>query len=164
MPVPPRPGSADVRQIVGCASLARPLSLLAKGQHDVVTRHHVWDEPLTTPLIGPRIGHGLGGVEAAAVSLTHLVVIPSFNSGRLLAATVAAARAQWAPIWIVIDGSTDASAVAVEAMAREDSVEEIVKTGLLAKKKQTGNCQTRTTNAVYNRNMTQSLSLSLSLW
>jgi len=67
-----------------------------------------------------RIGHGLGGVEAAAVSLTHLVVIPSFNSGRLLAATVAAARAQWAPIWIVIDGSTDASAVAVEAMARED--------------------------------------------
>ena len=42
------------------ATALRPLSLLAKGQHDVVTRHHVWDEPLTTPLIGPRIGHGLG--------------------------------------------------------------------------------------------------------
>jgi len=54
------------------------------------------------------------------VSTTHLVLIPSFNSGRLLAQTVAAARSQWAPVWIVIDGSTDGSADAVEAMARKD--------------------------------------------
>ncbi len=54
------------------------------------------------------------------VSQTHLVLIPSFNSGPLLASTVAAARAQWAPVWIVIDGSTDGSAATVEAMARID--------------------------------------------
>ena len=54
------------------------------------------------------------------VSNTHFVLIPSFNSGRLLAATVAAARAFWAPVWVVIDGSTDDSLAAVETMARQD--------------------------------------------
>jgi glycosyltransferase involved in cell wall biosynthesis len=54
------------------------------------------------------------------ISKTHLVVIPSFNSGRLLADTVAAARACWAPIWIVIDGSTDGSATPIEALAQTD--------------------------------------------
>ncbi len=53
-------------------------------------------------------------------SPTHLVLIPSFDSGGLLAATVAAARAHWAPVWVVIDGSTDGSDAAVEAMARAD--------------------------------------------
>jgi glycosyltransferase involved in cell wall biosynthesis len=52
--------------------------------------------------------------------MTHVVIIPSFNSGALLATTVAAARAHWAPVWIVIDGSTDGSPEAVEAMARTD--------------------------------------------
>lgn len=54
------------------------------------------------------------------VSRTHLVIIPSFDSGRLLAQTAAAARRYWAPIWVVIDGSTDESAAAVEAMASVD--------------------------------------------
>jgi glycosyltransferase involved in cell wall biosynthesis len=54
------------------------------------------------------------------VSVSHLVLIPSFNSGRLLASTVAAARACWAPVWVVVDGSTDDSAASVEAMARTD--------------------------------------------
>ena len=56
----------------------------------------------------------------ATVSDSHLVVIPSFNSGRLLADTVVAARACWAPVWVVIDGSSDGSARAVDAMARTD--------------------------------------------
>jgi glycosyltransferase involved in cell wall biosynthesis len=56
-----------------------------------------------------------------AVSLTHLVLIPSFNSGPLLASTVAEARSCWAPVWIVIDGSTDGSAAMVEAMAQSDT-------------------------------------------
>jgi glycosyltransferase involved in cell wall biosynthesis len=60
-------------------------------------------------------------IDRAAISDSHLVLIPSFNSGRLLADTVAAARAYWAPVWIVIDGSTDGSAQAVDAMARKDS-------------------------------------------
>jgi glycosyltransferase involved in cell wall biosynthesis len=59
-------------------------------------------------------------LDCPAVLLTHLVIIPSFNSGRLLASTVAAARLFWAPIWIVIDGSTDDSAAEVESMAQTD--------------------------------------------
>ncbi len=53
-------------------------------------------------------------------SRTHLVVIPSYNSGRLLEQTVRTARAHWAPVWVVIDGSSDGSPAAVEAMARLD--------------------------------------------
>ena len=44
--------------------------------------------------------------------------MPSFNSGPLLASTVAAACAFWVPIWVVIDGSDDGSGAAVDAMAR----------------------------------------------
>lgn len=54
-------------------------------------------------------------------SATHLVLIPSYDSGRLLAATLAEALAQWAPVWVVIDGSTDRSGADAEAMARADS-------------------------------------------
>ena len=40
---------------------------------------------------------------------THLVIIPSFNSGPKLMETVKEALAQWRPVWVVIDGSTDGS-------------------------------------------------------
>lgn len=43
-------------------------------------------------------------------SSTHLVLIPSYNPGPRLAATVAAALRQWSPVWVVDDGSTDGSA------------------------------------------------------
>lgn len=66
------------------------------------------------------IASGLVEQHRPHVSKTHLVLIPSFNSGPLLAATVAAARAFWAPVWVVIDGSTDDSIAAVESMARMD--------------------------------------------
>jgi len=46
-------------------------------------------------------------------SSTHLVLIPSYNTGPILAATVAAARAAWAPVWLVVDGSDDGSADAL---------------------------------------------------
>ncbi len=39
----------------------------------------------------------------------RLVLIPSFNTGRLLLATVQAALQVWQPVWVVIDGSTDGS-------------------------------------------------------
>jgi glycosyltransferase involved in cell wall biosynthesis len=42
-------------------------------------------------------------------SPSHLVLIPAFNPGRLLKATVEKARQQWAPVWVVVDGSTDGS-------------------------------------------------------
>lgn len=43
-------------------------------------------------------------------SSTHLVLVPSYNPGPRLAATVAAALEQWSPVWVVDDGSTDGSA------------------------------------------------------
>jgi glycosyltransferase involved in cell wall biosynthesis len=53
-------------------------------------------------------------------SSTHLVLIPSYNSGPRLADTVAAALEQWSPVWVVVDGSTDASEAPVRALAERD--------------------------------------------
>jgi glycosyltransferase involved in cell wall biosynthesis len=53
-------------------------------------------------------------------STTHLVLIPAYNPGDLLVRTVRAARAVWAPVWVVVDGSTDGSTAAVQAMAGQD--------------------------------------------
>lgn len=51
---------------------------------------------------------------------THLVLIPSYNPGVKVYETVRAARAQWTPVWVVVDGSTDGSTQALQAMAAED--------------------------------------------
>ena len=53
-------------------------------------------------------------------SRTHLVLIPSYNTGDRLFSTVAAARAQWNPVWVVIDGSTDGTGERLQAMAASD--------------------------------------------
>jgi glycosyltransferase involved in cell wall biosynthesis len=50
------------------------------------------------------------------LSRTHLVVIPSYNTGPRLAETVAAARAAWPVVWVVVDGSTDGSAAPLRAI------------------------------------------------
>lgn len=52
-------------------------------------------------------------------SATHLVLIPSYNPGPKVLATVRAALAHWSPVWVVVDGSTDGSAEALQALARE---------------------------------------------
>lgn len=54
-------------------------------------------------------------------SSTHLVVIPSYNSGAKLAQTATEALAQWHPVWIVVDGSTDGSDSAVAALGLPES-------------------------------------------
>jgi glycosyltransferase involved in cell wall biosynthesis len=51
------------------------------------------------------------------VAQTHLVLIPSFNSGGKLTPTVAAALYHWQPVWVVIDGSTDGSAERLAELA-----------------------------------------------
>jgi glycosyltransferase involved in cell wall biosynthesis len=56
-----------------------------------------------------------------SASSTHLVLIPSFNPGAKLDETVRGARAQWNPVWVVVDGSTDGSAERLQAMAQHDS-------------------------------------------
>lgn len=53
-------------------------------------------------------------------SATHLVLIPSYNPGAKVYDTVCAARAQWNPVWVVVDGSTDGSAEGLQAMAATD--------------------------------------------
>ena len=53
-------------------------------------------------------------------SRTHLVLIPSYNPGPKVYETVRSARAQWTPVWVVVDGSTDASVKGLQAMAAQD--------------------------------------------
>lgn len=53
-------------------------------------------------------------------SSSHLVMIPSYNPGSKVDATVREARAQWNPVWVVIDGSTDGSTERLRAMAATD--------------------------------------------
>jgi glycosyltransferase involved in cell wall biosynthesis len=53
-------------------------------------------------------------------SATHLVLIPSYNTGPILVETVRAARAVWAPVWVVLDGSTDGSRERLAALAAAD--------------------------------------------
>ena len=53
-------------------------------------------------------------------SRTHLVLIPSYNPGPMVYETVREARRYWAPVWVVVDGSTDATPERLQAMARED--------------------------------------------
>jgi glycosyltransferase involved in cell wall biosynthesis len=52
------------------------------------------------------------------LSSTHLVLIPSYNSGALLARTVAKACAHWPAVWVVVDGSTDDSAASLAHLKR----------------------------------------------
>jgi glycosyltransferase involved in cell wall biosynthesis len=49
-----------------------------------------------------------------------LVIIPSYNPGAKGLETVRAAREQWAPVWIITDGSTDGTPDALAALAIGD--------------------------------------------
>ena len=60
-------------------------------------------------------------MSAGAPSRTHLVVIPSYNPGPQVYATVRAARAEWTPVWVVVDGGDDGSREGLEQMARDDA-------------------------------------------
>ena len=55
------------------------------------------------------------------VSPTHLVLIPSYNPGPQVLETVRAARAQWTPVWVVVDGSTDGTDAQLQALAASDA-------------------------------------------
>ena len=49
-----------------------------------------------------------------------MVLIPSYNPGGKVFETVRAAREQWEPVWVVVDGSTDGTAAGLQEMALRD--------------------------------------------
>jgi glycosyltransferase involved in cell wall biosynthesis len=53
-------------------------------------------------------------------SQTHLVIIPSYNTGPKLLETVKQSLACWQPVWVVMDGSTDGSAAALTKWADQE--------------------------------------------
>jgi glycosyltransferase involved in cell wall biosynthesis len=53
-------------------------------------------------------------------SRTHVVLIPSYNPGRKVFETVRAAREQWEPVWVIVDGSTDGTGAGLQEMALGD--------------------------------------------
>lgn len=51
---------------------------------------------------------------------SHLVLIPSYNTGAKVLTTVIEARRFWAPVWVVVDGSTDGTGEALTRLAADD--------------------------------------------
>lgn len=49
-------------------------------------------------------------------SKSHLLLIPSYNPGKLVISTVQDALAQWQPVWVIADGSSDGSTEALQRM------------------------------------------------
>ncbi|BAK76092.1 glycosyl transferase, family 2 [Pseudogulbenkiania sp. NH8B] len=49
-----------------------------------------------------------------------MVLIPSYNPGPKVFDTVCAARAQWSPVWVIVDGSNDGSEQTLLQMAADD--------------------------------------------
>lgn len=53
-------------------------------------------------------------------SATHLVLIPSYNAGARALETVQEALRYWAPVWVVVDGSTDGTGAQLQELARSE--------------------------------------------
>lgn len=53
-------------------------------------------------------------------SLSHCVVIPTFDSGDLLEPTVRSVLDAWNPVYLVVDGSTDCSASVAAGLAKSE--------------------------------------------
>jgi len=54
-------------------------------------------------------------------STTHLVLIPSYNTGNRVFSTVREARNYWNPVWVVVDGSSDGTGAGLKAVAESDA-------------------------------------------
>lgn len=57
----------------------------------------------------------------STASKTHLVLIPSYNTGEKVLETVRDARSRWEPVWVVVDGSTDGTGERLQALAAADA-------------------------------------------
>jgi glycosyltransferase involved in cell wall biosynthesis len=58
--------------------------------------------------------------DSNVATTSHVVIIPSYNTGPRLFDTVAAIRRQERPVWVIIDGSTDGTSEKLERMAAHD--------------------------------------------
>lgn len=54
------------------------------------------------------------------ISHSHLVLIPSYNTGIKVPETVRNALAVWQPVWVVVDGSTDGTAETLRTLAAHE--------------------------------------------
>ena len=52
---------------------------------------------------------------------SHLVILPSYNSGHLLRQTILTVLEKWKPVWVVLDGSNDSSVAEAYNLQREES-------------------------------------------
>ena len=52
---------------------------------------------------------------------SHLIILPSYNSGHLLGQTIFAVLEYWKPVWVVLDGSTDSSVTQAHDLQRRHS-------------------------------------------
>jgi glycosyltransferase involved in cell wall biosynthesis len=59
--------------------------------------------------------------DAPQRSTSHLVLIPSYNPGPLVFDVVRQALEQWAPVWVIVDGSTDQSMSGLLEIAAQHS-------------------------------------------
>ena len=53
-------------------------------------------------------------------SSTHLLLIPTYNTGPKVLETVREALAAWKPVWVVTDGSDDGTTEQLEALAANE--------------------------------------------
>jgi glycosyltransferase involved in cell wall biosynthesis len=60
-------------------------------------------------------------------SRSHLLLIPSYNSGPRLQSTVRGALEHWRPVWVVIDGSTDESEKGLDELGRSPAELQVIK-------------------------------------
>ena len=58
----------------------------------------------------------MSGARSSAVTKS-LVLIPSYNPGPVVISTVKGALAQWTPVWVVVDGSTDGTPAELQRLA-----------------------------------------------
>ncbi len=125
LPIASRSGSAS-------ASPRRPMSMHSSSGSERYFAANVRsgapaapqrEGPHSEDLVGMTAPRSFGPVTSTAnraASASHLVLIPSYNTGAKLLETVRDACAQWNPVWVVIDGSTDGSAEAVQRLAETE--------------------------------------------
>lgn len=60
-------------------------------------------------------------------SRSHLLLIPSYNSGSRLLNTVHSALEHWRPVWVIIDGSSDESEKGLNQLGRSSAELQVIK-------------------------------------